>query len=127
MSNLYGKRVKVYRNLRNKCLSVMYKGIVIAHVSDIYLEDVTYQVRESGRQLVLKQKRKNVHAFVIGTVRRRPKTVIMDEYIFYNPYMNKTFVLLDNTPILTSKRARLRMTRVLGKKIAEITADQCQA
>lgn len=68
-------RVYVYRNLKHgrsakPLYSVMYRGKVIKHVRRILLDNVEFRVREGGRQRVLKEQRKNVHAFVIGNVVR---------------------------------------------------------
>ena len=72
LSNHLNERVKVYRNLHSKggtLYSVMNsKGRVIGHVESILLENVKFHVREGGRQRVLREKRKNVHAFVIGDI-----------------------------------------------------------
>ena len=63
--------VKAYFNLHKKCWSVIacegeHKGRVIAHCDEMQLTDVNFRVSESGRRRVLREKRKNVHAFVIG-------------------------------------------------------------
>ena len=66
-------KVFVYFNLHRKCFSVKalegeFKGRVIAHASYVSLNDCTFKVSESGRQRVLREKRKNVHAGVVGTI-----------------------------------------------------------
>lgn len=66
-------RVFVYFNLHNgrwsiKALSGRFKGCVIAHAREVMLRDVTYKVSEAGRQRVLQEQRKNVHAGVVGTL-----------------------------------------------------------
>jgi len=90
-----GQRVQVYFNLHKKCFSVRCKKtrLVIAHVNNIYLEDVVFKVSENGRQRVLKEQRKNVHAIIEGTIY---KPYIDDVHygnaITYNPYKYKNFV-----------------------------------
>jgi hypothetical protein len=69
-------RVNVYRNLSpqykgQRAWSLMAqegpsKGKVIDIVDAVILKDVTFVVREGGRQRVLRDKQKNVHAFVQG-------------------------------------------------------------
>ena len=64
-------RVKVYYNLHKFQLSVVamegaQKGIVIAHAKSILLGDVVFKVFEAGRQRVIRERRKNVHAYVQG-------------------------------------------------------------
>ena len=63
-------RVQVYRNLNNGLISIqdLSTGLVLGHADAIDLQRATFIVREAGRQQVLKEKRKNVHAFVRGKV-----------------------------------------------------------
>ena len=84
-----GMKVKVYRNLRNKCLSVQYKGKVIAHVSEVSLSEVTFKVSQSARRRVLETKQKNVHAFVCGVI--LSGTQELTEPVTYNPYKYSQF------------------------------------
>ena len=62
--------VQVYRNLHNRLLSIQdaKTGLVIGHATTVDLKDASFIVREAGRQRVLKEKKKNVHAFVKGTL-----------------------------------------------------------
>ena len=102
------KRVEVYYNIRKKCLSVRQDGIVIKHTHAIKLYStsggyghVDFTVQEAGHKKVLKQKRKNVHAFVRGKADldkvptleekklRRPKWL---RQVSYNPYKSDKFV-----------------------------------
>jgi hypothetical protein len=67
-------QVRVYRNLHTGTLS-MQKRIkgkgwrVVAHPAGVILTDVKFVVNEGGRQRVLKEKKKNVHAYIQGTLR----------------------------------------------------------
>ena len=89
-------RVKVYRNLTQKCYSVIHKGIVIAHVLTCKLTNATFKVSEAGRQRVIKQKRKNVHAFIEGDWDRSEITGMFDAVrvnrVSYNPYQAPYFM-----------------------------------
>lgn len=58
--------VEVYYNLHKHCLSVRHKGKVIKHVAEITLRDAKFVVQEGGRQRALRERKKNVHAFVKG-------------------------------------------------------------
>ena len=76
------KPVRVYRNLNNDSFSVQQQRkdlnldgrvrrlqwYVVEHVTDITLEDVTFKVNQAGRDRVIQEQRKNVHAYVHGTV-----------------------------------------------------------
>jgi len=63
-------RVQVYRNLNNGLISIqdLSTGLVLGHASAVDLQEASFIVREAGRQQVIKEKRKNVHAFVRGKV-----------------------------------------------------------
>ena len=64
-------RVFVYWNLHKKLWSIKAlegpdKGRVIARSSSVILTDAHGQVSEAGRQRVLREDRKNVHAGIVG-------------------------------------------------------------
>ena len=63
-------RVQVYRNLNNGLISIqdLSTGLVLGHASAVDLQEATFIVREAGRQQVIREQRKNVHAFVRGKV-----------------------------------------------------------
>lgn len=103
-------KVFVYFNLHRKCFSIKAlegasKGLVIKHAYFVALNNVTFKVSESGRQRVLKEKRKNVHAGVVGTLVDSLDSV-GSERVTYNPYKGNTFVLCGTgDPILASTSA----------------------
>jgi hypothetical protein len=64
-------KVYVYYNLHRRCLSVKatqgeHANLVIAHANAVQLGDVRFKVSEAGRQRVLREKAKNVHAGLVG-------------------------------------------------------------
>ena len=88
-------RVFVYYNLHRKCWSVKAlegdrKGKVIAHMDTVRLVDAEFKVSEAGRQRVLREQRKNVHAGVVGRLCTNVDRVL-DE-VGYNPYKWNSFV-----------------------------------
>lgn len=102
-------RVRVYFNLRRKVFSVMDKKTrrVIAHLAEVGLTDVRFIVSESGRQRVLREKVKNVHAFVEGTLGLTQP--IEGVAVSYNPYKAPTFVERDSgLPVHSAPRAFLQ-------------------
>lgn len=114
-------RVDVYYNLHKNRLSVKSReplsyGKVINHVDTILLYDCTFVVQKAGRKRVLKEKRKNVHAFVRGTIYRKDKIIKHTDncrVIKYNPYYHDSFVYEDSgKPV---KKADLVV--IIGKKI----------
>ena len=59
-------KVKVYRNLHKGCYSIQVKGRVVAHADEILIREPVFRVQPAGRKRVLRTKKKNVHAFVVG-------------------------------------------------------------
>lgn len=90
-------RVQVYKNLHKGCWSVRSKktGLVIGHYDQLYLTDCTMVVRPGGRDRVLREKKKNVHAFIEGEF-LHPKDLkdrVVDlRPLYYNPYKFDSFV-----------------------------------
>lgn len=100
-----GQRVQVYRNLKFKD-KVVYSirdtktGLVLGHASNLMLSGCEFVVNESGRQRVLKEKKKNVHAHIEG---RYGVVHAGDDRIFskgvgvrYNPYTGSTFEIANH-------------------------------
>jgi hypothetical protein len=111
-------RVFVYFNLHRKCLSVKAlegerKGRVIAHADMVVLDNVTFKVSEAGRQRVIREQRKNVHAGVVGELESMGINTTMlniAEALYsplkYNPYKFDSFVhAVNETPVRNAKRA----------------------
>mgnify|MGYP001594450191 CR=1 FL=1 len=131
---LHGQKVRVYRNLHNGLFSVQHKGIVVAHVPAVHLNDAHFVVNEAGRQKVLREKKKNVHAFVVGTIDHNVERGVQElpTAVTYNPYGHKPeekgyFVRRhDKAPITKAKSVTLRLldTEKDGKpvKVAAMTA-----
>ena len=89
------------------------KGKVVAHAREVLVQGPEFVVGEAGRLRVLRERRKNVHAFVRGEVRGDlnlnaprheqlvlcpvPRSVVgtmltHGRGVTYNPYKNTTFV-----------------------------------
>jgi len=84
-------RVRVYRNLHTGTLSMQTKTAkgwrVTSHPNSVKLENVKLVVKEAGRQRVLKEKRKNVHAWLEGDlIPKWTRAVMVFERVLYNPY-----------------------------------------
>ena len=116
----------VYRNLHQNCWSVKalsgpHKGRVVLHAAEVMVAEPEFRVNEAGRQKVLREKRKNVHAGVVGRIYQA--TVLEERYattpttcvrvdaapdgehyvdheayreVTYNPYKFDSFVFADN-------------------------------
>ena len=113
-------KVDVYFNLHKKTLSVRHKGIVIAHSDYVKIGNPKFVVSEAGRQRVLREKRKNVHAFVRGellsTVNNSNEVLDNHSTITYNPYKYTSFVNKSNElPIHTANEAVIQGRKILAK------------
>jgi|TARA_R100001079_G_C4383131_1_gene124005 hypothetical protein len=109
-------RVEVYYNLHKNVFSVRHKGKVIAWGNRVTIENPEYVVREKGRQKVLEEGRKNVHAFVRGTLSdinnfkfgKIQQRLSEPREVTYNPYKYDSFVDGGTyQPVKKSKWARL--------------------
>ena len=110
-------RIQLYRNLHKKgyVYSIRDKSskLVIGYTSEIILTDVTFHVGQKGRLRVLKENRKNVHAFIEGELGIQVNFRHIGRNVTYNPYLYNTFVQSDNDlPIYRAKRVTIR-----GKEI----------
>lgn len=61
-------RVRVYRNLTRGGYSIQdtKNGLVVARWPEVLLSGCKFVVRQGGRNRMLKERVKNVHAFVLG-------------------------------------------------------------
>ena len=87
--------VKVYRNLNRKGVVWSLKdpktGLVVDRVTTAYLSNAKMLVSEVGRMRVLKERRKNVHAYVKGTRLKCAPKVSGWTRVAYNPYRQENF------------------------------------
>lgn len=102
----YIELVHVYWNTHRNMWSIRSHNTrrVIDHASVILLADCTYKVNEAGRQRVLREKRKNVHAWVQGHLVGAfnngfeiecHKKGFVEMAITYNPYVGKSFYVIE--------------------------------
>jgi len=61
-------RVRVYKNTTLGVWSVKRAGQPVEHWASLLLKNVTFVVQPRGRERVLKEKRKGVHAFAVGEI-----------------------------------------------------------
>lgn len=98
------KSFRVYRNLHRGNFSIKsYVDLVSGYrVTDrgeiVLMKNCSFKIYESGRQRVIKEKRKNVHAFVEPTsyehLNEKADVSKLRE-IYYNPYKHDSFVYKD--------------------------------
>ena len=101
-----GTRVQAYRNLNvhdqiGWSVRDAKTGLVIAIVAEVILEDASLKVSDAGRLRVLRDKRKNVHAWADGLwAPKGPPGRAPWERIRYNPYVFSSFVRAsDESPL----------------------------
>ena len=108
-----GDRIEIYRNLHKNCFSVRKNGRVVKYIDDseaLHLTDVKFAVQPAGHARVIREKKKNVHAFVRGTYagdRKREST----RAVMYNPYRCDSFItfspFMGPSPIYKARSASL--------------------
>lgn len=91
-----GTRVEVYKNLNKGCWSIRSasgetRGRVLAHADRVVLKDAKFVIQQAGKRRAIRERRRNVHAFVRGYIthkrppgERRP--------VRYHPYDLDSFV-----------------------------------
>ena len=124
----YGDKIEVYRNLHKKCFSVRHKGKVVGYLQDseqLSLTNVKFVVQPAGRAKVLREKKKNVHAFVRGEYTGFKNNLIEEIYfgpfhdldfsnVSYDPYKSDKFIVeSDGKPVAWFPQALIRGGKVL--------------
>ncbi len=91
----------IYKNLHKGNFSIRYHGLVYDRGNEFIATNVYFKVNECGRQRVIKDKKKNVHAFCITDKYYSHKMAILEQgykTITYNPYLASYFTC-DNKKI----------------------------
>lgn len=134
MNDLAGTDVDVYYNLHKHVFSVRDRKsrLVVAHAKAIDIRDVTFRVSEPGRQRVLRERKKNVHAFVRGTVfdygnatdRERCEAWDAETVtVRYNPYEGQHFTESTGRAVVGGEYAFLSDKAVIVLNPIYLTAD----
>jgi len=125
-------KVFVYFNLHKRVFSVKAlegkdKGRVIGHRTMLAIYSPTFKVSEAGRQRVIREKRKNVHAGVVGFLTSSydwTKEEVSWTPVLYNPYVFSSFVTMLGKPVHNARFAKLEI--MLGKPVLEAgNAEPC--
>ena len=94
-------------------------GPVIGYDTDIHLKDVLFKVQKGGMNRVRKEKRKNVHAGVVGKIIDSGGKYNTDGWtlITYNPYKHDSFVEYGTEkPIFSADEVVLKNEREVWAK-----------
>ena len=109
-----GLRVYVYWNIHKNLFSVRGpEGRVIDHVDYLLIKGAKYCVGKKGRERVIREQKKNVHAGVRGFMcSSLPSSYggnVCLSRVCYDPYKSNSFVDKDNNPIYESDYAILKI------------------
>lgn len=100
-----GQTVRIYRNLNNGTMSIQIKGPkswkVAGHITNAVVQDVAFRVSDAGRQRVLRDQRKNVHAWGQGILIGKASEVYCPIALGYDPYNDENFIDKDTRRIIT--------------------------
>jgi len=94
------QKIRIYRNLNNGKISIKQGSLVVGYCDKITLKNCSFLVSEKGRQRVLKEKVKNVHAFIEGFLEENK--LCEENLIKYDPYKFEFFMNKDE-PIHRAK------------------------
>jgi hypothetical protein len=100
-----GLPTQCYRNLNNGSISLRQKvgksWLVVGHTKNLVIQNPIFTVSESRRQRVIRDRRKNVHAFSCGIlIGQELDTLPPIEEIYYDPYTLPYFAWREtNRPI----------------------------
>lgn len=129
----YGRRVAAYYNLHYYVFSIKEggrNGLLLTHATMCELSDVTFEVEMKGRLRAVNQKRKNVHAYVVGVLNSVSWDVLSDkdlQELFNQGYQRVTYNLdpehphfyykdaAEYTPVMSAKSVILHDKVALTK------------
>ncbi|MEM7250474.1 MAG: hypothetical protein AAF493_03575 [Pseudomonadota bacterium] len=109
------KPVRVFRNWKHDCYSLMQGGLVRASASAVVMSQVQFVVRESGRQRMIARGSKTVHAYAVGYLQdhvhpeeQRALATIDGRALIYNGWRFEHFVDAEShAPVYEAERVLL--------------------
>ena len=131
MHDKFDKFVRSHWNVHKKLFSVQDYNTrrVIDRANDVFLINPSFNVRQGGRERVIKEGRKNVHAFVVGY---RPSVFTAEEWdvyyiqgktwrdVTYNPYKNTTFVYKDTGEPVGNDMTMVKLMTKEGRHLIKV-------
>jgi len=115
------RTVRIYKNLHKSralgrpvySIKDRRSGLVIGHSDRVVLADARFVVSQAGRQRVLAERSRNVHAYVEGCLREELGAVVGDgDGVTYNPYRCGAF-----TAVATGQPLAGADTVVLAERV----------
>ena len=137
-SGLADIRVDVYWNLHKKCWSIRSRerddyGKVVTHLNSCVVAAAKFVVNQKGRERVLRERKKNVHAFVRGNLLMTKMPGRIEGYtgwdeVSYNPYKGPKFVAQSTGKALARSHLVLLNTEgkayyFLGDELADVQLE----
>lgn len=128
----YGRRVAVYYNLHYHVFSLKSggkNGLLLSHAGSCKLINAAFEVERKGRERAIRQNRKNVHAYVVGTLQSLSWDSLTEEKVrsqINRGYQRVTYNLHPNHPQFYYKDI-LRYTPVMVANSVIFTGDMALA
>lgn len=114
-----GMKVRVYRNLNKKefysilALEGEFKGKVCGYAKSVVIENVIFKVSAKSQQRVLRENRRNVHAFCEGFITDASDCVVdidfEHEVVTYNPFKKASFYKRDDESVYMHPADKVRL------------------
>ena len=105
------KPVRVIRNWKRDCYTILQDGRPKASAKQVRLANVEFLVRRSGREKMLREAKRNVHAYAIGQLldythpdEGRELEGICGRIVAYDPYRRAAFVDIESQDPVSSAR-----------------------
>lgn len=103
--------VRVIRNWKRNCYTILQNGVPKASAKQVRLADVEFRIRPSGRDRMLRERKRNVHAYAIGRLidftypdEDRVLEKIHGRTVSYSPYGKAAFMDIEsNTPVTVAE------------------------
>lgn len=97
-----GQPVEVYYNIKKHVYSIRDKksGLVVCHAKSVTLKNAVFKISQKGRERVLREGVKNVHAYVVGELLSTDQELsdfIGLKAVYYNPKKTSHFVDIETS------------------------------
>jgi hypothetical protein len=103
---------EIYYNLNKHVFSIRAKKIPVSYARMVLVDNPKFVVRQGGRNAVLRDRQKNVHAFIKGVMQELTNAPNTDglRKVSYNPYKHGFFYdVHTDEPIYDAKYAVLTL------------------
>ena len=107
LDDFIGAVVSVAFNRHKKLWSIRKGGRVVGYTEELLLSNATFTVSEAGRRKAIETGKRNVHAFVRGTLLNVNTAPHWPDFIpiTYNPFRSSRFVNAETYEPMSQRRA----------------------